>query len=74
MSEVKGEARQLTYKPGETVPESLPVEDGVYTLSLKNKGKEGLKGWCGIWYNIIIGKQGSQPDFGTLPLLSASVS
>lgn len=45
MSKVKGEAQGLTYKPGEKLPESLPVPDGEYQLVLRKMGKAGPAGW-----------------------------
>lgn len=45
MSKVKGEAQGLTYKPGEKLPESLPVPEGEYQLVLRKMGKPGPAGW-----------------------------
>lgn len=44
MAQTKGEARRMTYRPGERIPESLPVEDGTYNLSL-SKYEQGERGW-----------------------------
>jgi hypothetical protein len=41
----KGEVKAIEYNPGEAPIESLPVEDGTYELTLKDKGKPGPKGW-----------------------------
>ena len=45
MSNVTGTSR-MTYKPGEKLPESQPVEPGVYSLQLVEFGKKGRAGWA----------------------------
>lgn len=45
MANVTGTSR-MTYKPGEKLPESLPVEAGVYDLQLTEFGKKGRPGWA----------------------------
>lgn len=40
-----GEAKRLSYRPGEKRPESAPVEEGDHQFMLADFGKPGMKGW-----------------------------
>lgn len=63
---------RMTYKPGERLPESLPVEAGVYELQLSEYGKKGRQGWAakpGKFHNrrVVFEIIGTQDELTGLP-------